>query len=56
MVRLIDDDSTQVIAQHESMTAEDNVFHQFMAACEQVQAPNKALLEAAAFTEANSFN
>ena len=51
----MDGDSTQVIAQHESMTVEDNVFDQFMAACEQAQAPNKALLEAAAFIKVTDF-
>lgn len=55
VVRLMDENSTQVIAQYESMTVEDNVFDQFMAACEQAQAPNKALLEAAAFTKASDF-
>ncbi len=55
VVRLIDEDSTQVIAQHESMTVNGNVFDQFMAACEQVQAPNTALLEAAAFMKLSDF-
>ena len=50
--RLMEEDSTQVIAQLESIAVEDNVFDQFMATCEQTQAPNKALLEAAAFTKA----
>lgn len=55
VVRLMDEDSTQVIAQHASMIVEDNVFDQFIAACEQAQAPNKALLEAVAFTKASDF-
>lgn len=55
VVRLMDEDSTQVIAQHESMAVEDNMFDQFMVACEQAQAPNKALLEAAAFTKTSDF-
>lgn len=55
VVRLMDEDSTQVIAQHESMAVEDNMFERFMVACEQAQAPNKALLEAAAFTKASDF-
>lgn len=55
VVRLMDEDSTQVIAQHESMSVEDNMFDQFIAACEQAQAPNKDLLEAAAFTKAGDF-
>ena len=55
VVRLMDEDSSQVIAQHESMTVSDNVFDQFMAACDQAQVPNTALLEAAAFTKASNF-
>lgn len=55
VVRLMDEDSSQVIAQHESMTVSDNVFDQFMAACDQAQLPNTALLEAAAFTKASNF-
>ena len=55
VVRLMDEDSSQVIAQHESMTVAGNVFDQFMAACDQAQVPNKALLEAAAFTKASDF-
>ena len=55
VVRLMDEDSSQVIAQHESMTVADNVFDQFMAACDQAQVPNTALLGAAAFTKTSNF-
>ena len=55
VVRLVDEASSQVIALHESMTVTDNVFDQFIAACDQAQAPNTALLEAAAFTKASNF-
>ncbi len=55
VVRLMDEDSSQVIALHESMTVTDNVFDQFIAACDQAQAPNTALLEAAAFTKTSDF-
>jgi uncharacterized protein (DUF1778 family) len=55
VVRLMDDDSTQVIAEHESITVEANVFDQFMMACDEVKAPNKALLEAASFTKNGNF-
>ena len=44
VVRLMDEDSSQVIAQHESMTVAD-----------QAQAPNQELLDAAAFTKASDF-
>jgi uncharacterized protein (DUF1778 family) len=56
VVRLMDENSTQVISEHESITVEDNVFDQFMAACEQAKAPNKALLDAVALTKENGFN
>lgn len=34
VVRLMDNDATQVIAEHESITVENNVFDRFMDACE----------------------
>lgn len=46
VVRLMDEDATQVIAQHESLEVEDDVFDRFAAACEQAKAPNKALQDA----------
>jgi len=55
VVRLMDENSTQVIAEHESITVEANVFDQFMIACEEAKAPNKALLEAALFTKNGNF-
>ncbi|CED71395.1 putative TonB-dependent receptor [Aliivibrio wodanis] len=55
VVRLMDEDSTQVISEHESITVEANVFDQFMAACDEAKAPNNALLEAAAFTKSDEF-
>ncbi len=51
VVRLMDHDATQVIAEHESITVDDNAFDRFMSACEKAQQPNDALLEAAAFTK-----
>jgi len=51
VVRLMDDDATQVIAEHESITVDDNVFDRFMSACEKAQQPNDALRGAAAFTK-----
>ncbi|MCE7556458.1 DUF1778 domain-containing protein [Aliivibrio fischeri] len=55
VVRLMDEDSTQVISEHESITVEANVFDQFMIACDEAKAPDKALLEAAAFTKSGEF-
>jgi len=51
IVKLIDDNATLVIAQHESVTVENDVFDRFMNACEEVRKPNKALMDAALFTK-----
>ncbi len=49
IVKLIDDNATQVIAQHESIIVENDIFDLFMTACEKTQKPNKALMDAASF-------
>jgi len=46
VVRLIEEDATRVIAEHESITVEDDVFDRFMAACAKAKAPNTALQDA----------
>jgi len=51
VVRLMENDATKVIAEHESIIVENDVFDRFMSACEEAQKPNEALLEAAAFTK-----
>lgn len=55
VVRLMDEDSTQVIAEHETITLTNDVFDEFMAACEKAKAPNQALLDAVAFTDEQGF-
>jgi uncharacterized protein (DUF1778 family) len=50
IVQLVDEDATRVIAQHESISVNDNVFDRFMVACENAPKPNKALLNAVEFT------
>ncbi|MCL1125370.1 type II toxin-antitoxin system TacA family antitoxin [Shewanella surugensis] len=55
VVRLMDEDATQVIAEYESITVEANVFDQFMAACDDAKSPNKALLDATSFTKLAEF-
>lgn len=55
VVRLMEKDASQVIAQYESMTLKDNVFDEFMAACEQAKAPNQALRDAISFTKEQDF-
>ncbi len=55
VVKLMDENSTHVIAQHESLVVEDNIFDQFLSACEKVKEPNTALIGAAKFTTENGF-
>lgn len=52
VVSLMEEDASQVIAEHERMIIKDDLFDRFINACEQAKAPNKALLEAAAFSKA----
>lgn len=51
VVRLMDEDASNVIAEHEMMVVEGNVFDQFVEACDKANKPNAALLAAAAFTK-----
>jgi len=51
VVRLMDEDASHVIAEHEIVTVKNNVFDKFINACVQAEKPNKALFEAAVFTK-----
>ncbi|WP_337959030.1 DUF1778 domain-containing protein [Vibrio parahaemolyticus] len=51
VVRLMDEDATHVIEEHESIVVKDCVFDEFIAACDKAKAPNQALLDAAKFTD-----
>lgn len=51
IVRLMEKDATQVIAQYEHIPLKDDMFDQFMVACEQAKEPNIALQEAFTFTK-----
>jgi len=55
VVRLMDQDATQVIAQHESVTVENDAFDRFWAAGNKVNEPNLALREAAEHYKAQGF-
>ncbi|WP_457575785.1 type II toxin-antitoxin system TacA family antitoxin [Desulfomarina sp.] len=50
IVKLIDENSTKVIRQYESMTIENDIFDKFIQACEGLEYPNPKLVDAAAFT------
>ena len=47
----MDEDASRVIAEHESMVLEDNIFDRFKSACEKAQKPNKKLQSALQFTK-----
>lgn len=49
--KLMDEDASRVIAQHESITVENDVFDRFMSACDKAKRPNTALRDAAAFAK-----
>ena len=51
IVRLVDEDASKVIAEHESITLSDDVFDRFMHACAKADKPNRALKDAVAFTQ-----
>ena len=51
IVRLIDENSTKVIQQYESMTVKNDIFDNFVKICEEVHAPNKKLSDAAALAK-----
>jgi len=51
VVRLMDENATQVISEHESMVLEEDIFDRFLTACEKANRPNQALLDAAKLTK-----
>ena len=56
IVKLIDENSTKVIQQYESMTVENDIFDRFIQACEELQSPDKKLVDAAACTKSRELN
>lgn len=55
IVRLMDENSTQVIAEYEGITVKNDVFDEFLLACEKANKPNPALIDAAKFTKESGF-
>ncbi|MGR5064641.1 type II toxin-antitoxin system TacA family antitoxin [Photobacterium sp. DNB22_13_2] len=55
VVRLMDEDASQVIARHESITLENDAFDRFVEACDKAKSPNKALLDAVNFADEKGF-
>lgn len=55
VVKLMDESSSQVIEQYESITVENDVFDRFVEACDKATKPNQALQDAATFTQEQGF-
>ncbi|MBK8326160.1 MAG: DUF1778 domain-containing protein [Moraxellaceae bacterium] len=56
VVKLMDENASKVIAEHESITLKDDIFTQFMAACDQAKEPNDALKAALKLSRDQGFN
>lgn len=55
ITRLMNEDASKVIAEHETVTLKADVFDQFMTACAKAKKPNKALRDAAASARKSGF-
>jgi len=56
VVKLMDEDASKVIAEHESIALKDDIFTQFIAACDQAKKPNDALKAALQLSRLQGFN
>lgn len=55
VVKLMDENASQVIAEHENMVVENDKFDRFMRACDKSAKPNKALRDAAKLAQKQGF-
>ena len=55
VAKLMDENASKVIAEHESIAVKDDIFHQFMAACENAKEPNDSLKSALNYTSEQGF-
>ena len=55
VVKLMDESSTEVIEQYESITLENDLFDRFVEACNKADKPNIALQDAVAFSKQQGF-
>jgi len=51
VVKLIDENASEVIVAHDNLVLEDDLFDVFWSACDKAAKPNKALLEAVEYTK-----
>lgn len=56
IVKIMNKNTSKVIAKHKSITLKDDIFIQFMAACNQAQKPNDALKAALQLIRQQGFN
>lgn len=56
VVKLMDENASKVIAEHQSITVKDDIFNQFMTACDHAQPPNDTLKKALQFSREQGFN
>lgn len=56
VVKLMDENASKVIAEHQSITVKDDIFNQFMLACDHAQSPNNTLKKALQFSREQGFN
>lgn len=55
VVKLMDENASKVIAEHENIILKEDIFSQFMAACENAQEPNDALKTALQLSREQGF-
>lgn len=55
VVKLIDQDSSKVIQKYENITLNDNIFDNFIKACNESNEPNEYLVDALNFTKDKGF-
>lgn len=55
IIKVLEENSTQVITKHESMTLKNDIFDRFVDACTNAKRPNKALRDAVNYTKKQGF-
>jgi len=55
VVKLVDQNATEVIAEHDTMMLEDDLFDTFWAACDKAVKPNQALLDTVEYSKKQGF-
>lgn len=55
IVKIMDENATEVIEHHKNIVLENNIFDDFILACEKAQKPNDTLSKAAIFAKEKGF-